>query len=60
MENIKYAQAEFMDALMRAIVDRTLMDIEFTEEEREKLKKKNTETAFALYPSLKEWEVAVC
>lgn len=60
MENVKYAQAEFMDALMRAIVDRALIDIEITEEEREKLKKKNTETAFALYPSLRDWEVAVC
>lgn len=60
MENVKYAQAEFMDALMRAIVDRAIVDIEITEEECEKLKKKNTETAFALYPSLKDWEVAVC
>ncbi|MBR1385034.1 MAG: hypothetical protein IJ555_14685 [Ruminococcus sp.] len=60
MENVKYAQAEFMDALMRAIVDRALTGAEITEEEREKLKKKNTETAFALYPSLRDWEVAVC
>ena len=57
---IKYAQAEYMDALMRAIVDRALVDTEITEEEKEKLKEKNTETAFALYPSLKDWEAAVC
>ncbi|MBR2305266.1 MAG: hypothetical protein IJ871_09075 [Ruminococcus sp.] len=60
MAIIKYAQAEYMDALMREIVDRALVDTEITEEEKEKLKKKNTETAFALYPSLKDWEVAVC
>ena len=60
MAIVKYAQAEYMDTLMRAIVDRALVDTEITEEEKEKLKKKNMETVFALYPSLKDWEAAVC
>lgn len=60
MAIVKYAQAEYMDTLMRAIVDRALVDTEITEEEKEKLKKKNMETAIALYPSLKDWEAAVC
>lgn len=40
MAIVKYAQAEYMDTLMRAIVDRALVDTEITEEEKEKLKKK--------------------
>lgn len=60
MKVIKYAQAEYMDTLMRAIVERALVDTEITVEEKEKLKKKNKETAFALYPSLKDWESEVC
>ena len=38
MAIIKYAQAEYMDALMRAIVERALVDTEITDEEKEKLK----------------------
>lgn len=59
MDKIKYAQAEYMDALMKAIVDRSLVDTLITEEEKERIKNKNTETAFELFPSLRDWEAAV-
>lgn len=59
MDKVKYVQAEYMDALMRAIVDRSLVDTLITEEEKERIKNKNTETAFELFPSLRDWETAV-